>query len=293
MRIKAFELDEPVPALNEPHVIAVLKPWIDGGSVGRLTLKWLEDSLGVKDLAKLARPGDFFDFSRHRPTSFLSGGRRRMTVPNTYVTYGKRESGHDFIFIHMLEPHGHGELYVDSVLQLMQHFGARRYIIAGSMHDYVPHTRPMIVTGEAIGKGAHAELEANNIESIEYQGPTSICFLISQRAPDMGIDTLSLIAHLPQYTQMDEDFIGTVRIMKILSSMYGIPVNESYISKAEQQLEQIDTALEKNPQLKTIVKQLENHYDTRSGRQEEKDTTELSPEVEKFLSEMDRRFREG
>lgn len=292
MKLRAFELDEPVPELNNPHAIAILKPWVDVGNAGTMTMKWMEDRLGVRDLAKLSRPGDFFDFTRHRPTSFLSGGRRRMTVPNTYVTCSTQPSEHDFIFFHLLEPHAHGEEYVESILDLMQHFGTRRYTIIGSMHDYMPHTRQLVVTGEAIGEGALRDLKANNVETIEYRGPTSICFLISQRAPETDIETLSLIAHLPQYTQMEEDYSGTVRLMNILSAMYHIPVDENLVNRAARQLEQINTALDNNPQLKSIVKQLEHHYDTRNETPEERETTPLSPEVEKFLAEMDKRFRE-
>ncbi len=293
MRIRAFELNEPLPELREPHAIAMLRPWVDVGSVGTLILSWLEDKLGAKELGKLARPGDFFDFTRHRPTSYISGGRRRVTVPNTYVTYSKQESGNDFIFLHLLEPHHHGEIYVDSILQLMARFGVKRYCILGSMHDYVPHTKPLIVTGEASGEETRRRLAENGVESIEYQGPTSYCFMISQRAPDMGMETMSLIAHLPQYTQMEEDYKGTIRIMNIISSIYGVPVNDAYVEKAERQQEQINIALENNPQLKSIVKQLEIHYESRNEQQQEKETPRLSPEIERFLAEMDKRFREG
>ncbi|HEY94019.1 MAG TPA: PAC2 family protein, partial [Dehalococcoidia bacterium] len=251
-----------------------------------------ENQLGVKDLAKLVRPGDFFDFTRHRPTSFVSAGRRRMTIPNTYVTYSKQQSGNDFIFLRLLEPHHHGEEYVESILELMQKFGVKRYTIVGSMHDFVPHTRPLTVTGEAIGNITSKHLVENGINSIEYRGPTSICFLISQKAPDMGMEVMSLIAHLPQYTQMQEDFNGAVRLMRILSSIYGIPIDQSIENNAQRQMEQINIALENNPQLKSVVKQLENLYDNRSENIEDQPTTELSPEVEKFLAEMDRRFRE-
>ncbi|MBN2240887.1 MAG: PAC2 family protein [Dehalococcoidales bacterium] len=290
--MRAFELDEPIPVLNEPHAIAILKPWVDVGRAGTVALKWIEDTLGVRDLAKLAKPGDFIDFTRHRPTSYVSAGRRRMTVPNTYVTYSKQETGNDFIFLHLLEPHAHGDEYVESVLDLMKHFGVKRYTIIGSMHDYVPHTRPLIVTGEAVGQKCREVIELNNIESIEYRGPTSICFLISQTAPDMGIESLSLIAHLPQYTQIEEDFTGALRLMNILHNVYGIPVDDKYTRRSERQLNQIKNALESNPQLKTIITQLETHYDTRDEKPEEQETTELSPEIEKFLAEMDKRFRE-
>jgi predicted ATP-grasp superfamily ATP-dependent carboligase len=175
----------------------------------------------------------------------------------------------------------------------MARFGVKRYCILGSMHDYVPHTKPLIVTGEATGEEARRQLAANGVESIEYQGPTSICFMISQRAPDMGMESMSLIAHLPQYTQMEEDYKGTIRIMNILSSIYGIPINDAYVENAERQQEQINIALDNNPQLKSIVKQLEIHYESRNERREEKDTPRLSPEIERFLAEMDKRFREG
>jgi predicted ATP-grasp superfamily ATP-dependent carboligase len=292
MRLRAFELDEPVPELKDTHAIAMLKPWVDVGRAGSIVISWMENQLGVKDLAKLDRPGDFFDFTRHRPTSFVSAGRRRMTIPNTYVTYCKRQSGNDFLFLRLLEPHHHGEEYVESVLELMQKFGAKRFTIIGSMHDFVPHTRPLNVTGEAIGENTTRHLAENGVNSIEYRGPTSICFLIPQKAPDMGIETMSLIVHLPQYTQIQEDFNGAVRLMRIMSSIYNLPVDQSIENNALRQTEQINTALDSNPQLKSVVKQLENLYDNRTENIEDKPATELSPEVEKFLAEMNRRFRE-
>ncbi len=294
MRLRAFEIDEPVPVLKEPHAIAILKPWVDVNRSGTLALRWMEDTVGARDLAKLAKPGDFIDFTRHRPTSFVSGGRRRMTVPNTYVKYSQRDSGPDFIFLHLLEPHTHGDEYVESVLELVQKFGVRRFTIIGSMQDYVPHTRPLIVTGEGVGEGTKADIKFHKIESIEYQGTTSICFLIPQQAPDYGMESMTVIVHLPQYTQMEEDFTGALRLIRILSGIYGIPVDESYAHKSRVQLEQINTALENNPQLKVILSQLENHYDSRTNLPKEpNDASRLSPEIEKFLAEMDKRFREG
>ena len=293
MRLRAFELNEPLPELKEPHALAMLRPWVDVGSVGTLVLAWLESHFEAKDLGRLARPGDFFDFTRYRPTSYIRGGQRQVTVPNTNIKYSKQEPGNNFLFLHLLEPHSHGEVYIESVMQLLAKFGVKRYCLIGSMYDYVPHTRPLIVTGGAVGEKVQQELTKRGIESSDYQGPTSISFLISQRAPEMGMETISLIVHLPQYTQTDEDYMGTIRIMNVLSSLYDIPIDETYVKKAEQQREQINIALDKNTQLKAIVKQLEIHYEARIERKKEEETPHLSPEVEKFLAEMDRRFREG
>ena len=292
MRIRAFEVNEPVPELEETHAFAMLSPWVDVGSVGTLVLSWLERHFKAKDLARLARPGDFFDFTRYRPTSRLRGEQRQVTVPNTFATYSKQEMGSDALFLRMLEPHSHGEVYIESVISLLKRFNVRRYFLIGSMYDYVPHTRPLIVTGGAVGSGMRQKMAEMGIESSNYQGPTSISFLISQRAPEIDMETSSLIVHLPQYTQMDEDYMGTVRIMSILSSLYGIPVDESYARRAEKQQEQINSALNKNPELKMVIEQLENHYEARNARQQEDEGQPLSPEIERFLAEMDRRFRE-
>ncbi len=67
MRVGAFELNEPVPELREPHALTMLRPWVDVGSVGSLVLLWLESLFQAKDLARLVRPGNFFDFTRYRP----------------------------------------------------------------------------------------------------------------------------------------------------------------------------------------------------------------------------------
>lgn len=293
MRLGAFELNEPLPKLKEPHALAMLRPWVDVGSVGTLTLAWLETHFRAKELASLATPGDFFDFTRYRPTIYYREGRRQISVPNTYITYGQRKTGNDFLFLHLLEPHSHSELYVDSISQLLARFGVRRYYLLGSMYDMVPHTRPLIVTGGAVGERAQHDLDKVGVGPSDYQGPTTITYLVSQRAPETGIETMSLIVHLPQYTQLDEDYMGTVRLMQVLSSIYELPVDEAYIEKAKRQRERISLALEKNPQLKTTIEQLETHYDARAKSSEEEGTPRLSPEVERFLTEIERRFQEG
>ena len=292
MRLRAFELNEPLPELREPHALVMLQPWIDVGNVGTLTLSWLETQLNARELAKLAKPGSFFDFTRYRPTSYISEGRRHLNIPNTYVTYARRETGNDLLLFHLLEPHSNSEVYVESISCLLAKFNAKRYCLIGSMYDHVPHTIPLLVTGGAMGKGAEQELKKLGIESSNYQGPTTITSMVSQRAPDMGMETMSLIVHLPQYTQMDDDYMGTVRLIEMLGSLYNLDVNETYAKKAEQQLEQINEALNRNPQLKTIVEQLEAHYEARGQKKKEEETPQLSPEIEKFLMEMDKRFRE-
>ena len=292
MRLGGFELSESVPALQEPHALAILRPWVDVGSVGTLTLSWLEACLGAEELGRLARPGNFFDFTRYRPTIYFKEGKREVTIPNTFVNYAKRESGNDFLLLHFLEPHMLGEVYVDSVLRLLVRFGVKRYCLIGGMYDMVPHTRPLIVTGGAVGAGAERDLEQAGVQASDYEGPTTIAFLISQRAPELGIETASLIVHLPQYAQLDEDYTGKVRLMEVLCSMYDLPMDEADIERAERQRRQIGLAVGSEPELESIVTQLEAYYEARTKKKDEEEMPRLSPEIERFLREIDRRFRQ-
>ncbi|MFC1941332.1 PAC2 family protein [Chloroflexota bacterium] len=292
MKVGAFELDRPPPELKEPHAFAMLRPWVDVGSVGTLILSWLETQFDARELCRLSRPGDFFDFTRYRPNIYYRAGLQQVAVPNAYVTYSRQRTGNDFLFFHLLEPHSHGEAYCDSILELLTKLGVKRYCLLGSMYDYVPHTRPLVVTGRGIGEGVAQELIRRGIQSSDYQGPTTITALLSWRAANVGIETMSLIVHLPQYTQMEEDYIGTVALMRVLTSLYDVTMDEAYVTKAEQQLEQINMALEKNPELKSIIQQLETHYEERAAREKGEGIPPLSPEIERFLSEMERRFKE-
>ena len=68
MRIGAFGVKESIPELNKPYVFATLWPWIDVNNVGSTVLNELEAQYGAEELARPAKPGYFFDFTRYRPT---------------------------------------------------------------------------------------------------------------------------------------------------------------------------------------------------------------------------------
>jgi len=292
MRLGAFDVIEPIPELLEPHALAIIRPWIDVGRVGTLTLTRLESQLQAREMARFARPGSFFDFTQYRPNIYFREGRRQVTIPNVYVTYARHHPRNDFVFLHLMEPNCLAEIFVDSILRLIETCGVRRYHLIGSMYDLIPHTRPLPVSGMAVGEQAQRELDAQGVRTSDYEGPTTIAYLISQRAPDMGMDTMTSIVHLPQYTHLEEDFAGVRRLAQVLSGMYGFAWDPALESKADEQLQEIGAAVDRNPELKTVLRQLEANYDAQAKGEEvvKGETPQLSPEIEKFLREMGRRF---
>ena len=283
MRIGAFEVIEPIPALNDPYVFAILQPWIDVNNVGTLVLKELEHQYGAEELARLAKPGHFFDFTRYRPTLYLEGGIRRVSIPNTTLHYAKREGRNDLLFLHLLEPHALSEVYVDSILKLLKTLKVKKYILLGSMYDVVPHTRPLIVNGGALGKEGQQDLKKSGALPSSYQGPTTITILITQKAPEVGIETIWFIVSLPQYVVLEEDYLGKVRLMEVLSLLYNIPIDKKDFERALEQRSLISQKVERTPELKNLLPQLETMYDIRIKSKEEEGMPKLSSEIEEIL----------
>ena len=152
-----FSLQDPLPELRDPHVLAVLRPWIDVGNVGTLSLDRVERHLRAEELGRLEKPGRFYDFTRYRPRSYIDQGKRGYSIPSTIFRYAVREEPPDLVFAHLLEPHVYGEDYTDSVVEVLKLLGAKRYALIGAMYDMVPHTRRLLVSGASDQGGAEEE----------------------------------------------------------------------------------------------------------------------------------------
>ena len=287
-----FDLVEPLPVLKNPHAVVVLRPWTDAGNSATLAMSWLESLLSAKQLGKISRPGMYFDFTRYRPMARYLAGNREIIIPNTILTFAKHDEGQDFIFINMLEPNMFAEQYIHSVLGLLKTLGIRRYCLLGSMYDMVPHTRPLIVTGGSTGEKAAEELKKAGVNSSSYEGPTTICSLITQEAGKMGLETITLMVRLPQYTQLEKDYTGQVRLLEVVQSLYGIPIDEEILRRSRQQIKDIDAEVNCSRKLKEVVNHLETYYDAQSATKQKEETPTLSPEVESFLKEMENRFKQ-
>ena len=82
--------------------------------------------------------------------------------------------------------------------------------------------------------------------------------------------------------------------MEVISFLYGFSMPQEDVEKANQQEKQTglmaEQIMEQEPRLRLVLKQLENNYDSRIN--ENKEETRLSPEIEKFLQDLEKRFRQ-
>lgn len=294
VKIGAFEIQEPLPDLKEPHVLSLLMPWVDAGSVGTLALRKLERHFNAQELARLSTPGAFFDFTRYRPITQSVEGRRLLTIPNSHIYCARREDGPDFLFLHLLEPHASAEEYTESIVELLKSFNIKRYCRIGGMYSSVPHTRPLRVTGSP---GTEQMEGLRGIvsprQSSNYQGPLSIMGLVSEELEKIGIETLSLMVQLPQYLEVEEDYSGEARLLQVICALYHLPASLADPEPGRRQYMELSADLEGDSEVQELVEQLETAYDARlESPSEEVPQPPLSPQVDQFLQEMDRRFED-
>jgi hypothetical protein len=299
MRIGKFELAEPLPELRNPHVIASLTPWIDAGSVGSLSIERIERFMDAEDLGKLATPGTYFDFTRYRPIVYYEDGERRMKIPNADMRFARGDFDHDFIFLHMLEPHSFSEEYIDALVEVLTHLNIKRFVRIGAMYDAVPHTRPLLVMGTRNGEPMEGVEGVTGNRRRPYQGPTSIMNMVGERLVAQGVESMMLMARLPHYVELEADFAGRTKMLQVLSTLYSFPPEYAQSRRDTQQYERVSSEMQRNPQVKSLVERLESDYDARRGRRQqqnpdtepkeeasEETQTPLPPSVEQFLGEL-------
>ena len=282
MRIGDFEFPEPLPELKDPHVLAVLRPWIDVGNVGTLSLRRLERHLESKEIGSLIKPGRYYDFTRYRPKSILKQGVREYSIPSTTISACIREHGPDLITLHLLEPHLYGEDYTESIIDILKYFGVKRYSMIGAMYDMVPHTRPLLVSGGTVNPANEEEYKLVGVRPSDYEGPTTITYLISNTLEELGVETRIFVVHLPQYFQVEEDFTGTARLMEILCTLYGLPSRLADPERGRQQYASLQNIVSDTSEVAGLLERLEERYD-RENSAETSSSTPLSPMVEEFL----------
>ena len=293
MRISEFELRDPVPELNRPIAVAMLRPWIDVGRVGTLALNTLQRHLGASELGRLVEPGKFFDFTRYRPRMRTVNSQRVFTTPNTIIHHAHDDATQqDYLFLHIREPHAFGEIYCHAISEVLTHFDVQEYCRVGGMYDSVPHTRPLLVTGTITDEQAAKAQGLVSQRRNTYQGPTSIVNMVAELVTDNEVPTTSLMAHLPQYMQLDEDHMGSSRIVEILCAMYDFPRSLSDRTRGQRQYEDINKAVANNPEVRSLIGRLEAYYDrtyydtSQTTDEPDDEPANLAPGVEQFLREV-------
>jgi hypothetical protein len=277
---------------NEIVAISNLRPWINAGRVGTITLNKLKNLTNAKEIGSLDDPGTFFDFTRYRPRFKYENETRKLIIPNIKIHLGHHKNKNiSFLFIDLREPHYNSQLLIDSIYQFLSQSKIQEYCRIGSMYDSVPHTRPMIVSG---ANTSNAKLI--NTSNNKYQGPTSILNLLSEKLTENGVKSSTLMAHIPQYIQLDNDYFASAKVLECLAEMYDLDKSIADKSFGETQYNDFTESLKFNSELNKLVSALEKYYDSNYSEKKSDESnpdTPMSDELENFLDNISSKFEDN
>ena len=146
----------------------------------------------------------------------------------------------------------------------------------------VPHTRPLLVSGLGSGGNVEQERQQARVQTSNYEGPTTITYLITQEAIQLGMETRTFVVHLPQYFQVEEDLTGTARLMEILCTLYELPERLIEPQLGREQYEKLQGMVDDTSGVGPLLGRLEERYD-KDQQEPGPEPPPLSPNIEEFL----------
>jgi hypothetical protein len=116
--------------------------------------------------------------------------------------------------------------------------------------------------------------------------------MVSDSLTKLGIESLSLMVHLPQYLELEEDFAGSARLLEILCALYGLPERLADHERGKRQYAQVSAEVEQHSGVKALIGQLEAYYDSRADTKAQESASDLAPDVQRFLRDMGRKLED-
>ena len=146
-------------------------------------------------------------------------------------------------------------------LRLSREVGVRRILFVGSSGGEVPHTREPRLYVTCSDKELLPEMQQYGVGRTGYEGPGSFTSYLMTQAPSAQLEMVSLVTEIPSYLQgTNPSCIEAVtrRLAKILK----LPVDLDSLRAASTRWElAVSNQLEKDDELATLVRKLEQAYD--------------------------------
>jgi proteasome assembly chaperone (PAC2) family protein len=268
-----------VPKLEQATLVLALSGWMDGGDVSSGTVQRLVDLLSAEPFAEID-PEPFYLLNFPGPMEMAALFRPHVKIEEGLVashqmptnTFFAHEPANLAFFIGK-EPNLGWRSFGDSIVALARKVGVRRILFIGSFGGAVPHTREPRLFVTASDAELLPDMERFGLRKrATYEGPGSFTTYLLTRAPDAGLEMISLVAEIPGYLQgRNPNCIEAVtrRLAKILQ----LPLDLQALRDESTAWElEVSRAMEEDQKLAKRIRKLEKLYDDELLAQEESES---------------------
>jgi len=276
----------PLHDLRNPIVISAFRGWNDAASAATAALAYVAGKLDAS-LAGTIDPEEFYDFQSTRPMVDLTRqGEHTLSWPDVEIHLGHGPD-RDVIFVSGAEPSMRWRTFCNLIIDAEIAAGATTLVTLGAFLADTPHTRPPRLTGMSSDPELLAGMQ---LQEPAYRGPSGIVGVLHQMAIERGLTGLSLWSPASHYAAGITNAKAALALVRALEAATGISVDltELHASSAAYEL-QVSRAVESDPRLAELVRQLENasDEDLAFGPGALPSGDELALELERFLRERE------
>lgn len=242
------------PVLRDSSLILAFEGWNDAGGAATAALQFIDAAIQSVPLADI-EPEEFFDFTVRRPDVYVDGdGRRRIRWPSVAFRYGSVDTSRELVTGVGDEPHLRWSSFCDCVADLCADLGLRRVVMLGAYLADVVYSQPVHVSGFATSP---ADLDRLGVETSAYQGSTGILGVLAERLECNGAQVVSLWAALPHYINLSPNPRGALALVRKLTQLLDIRVDDSMLQKGAAEFEErVSQLVSSDAELAAYVKQL-------------------------------------
>jgi len=255
------------PDLQSSTLVLAFSGWMDGGDVSTGTVRRLIELTDAQLMAHIDPepfyiynfPGSMDVAALFRPPIEIDDGLiKSIDMPTSeFFCHGPG----NLVFFVGKEPNMQWRLYGDCIFHLARETAVERILFVGSYGGAVPHTREPRLYVSCSERAMLPEMERYGVRRTGYEGPGSFTSYLMTRAPSEQLKMVSLVAEIPSYLQgTNPSCIEAVtrRLAKILR----LPVDLDELRSASTRWElAVSSQVEKDEELATLVRQLEEAYD--------------------------------
>ena len=246
--------------LRAPVLVAAFRGWNDAGEAASFAIGYLQATLDATAFASVP-PEDFFDFQSHRPRIHIEDGSLNGPIewPRVEIFEAKPAPERHLILVNGIEPSMRWPTLCNAILDMATELGVELVVTLGALLADVPHTRPVRISGLS----SPAKLiEPLGLRRPDYQGPTGIVAVLHAMAAERGLPSASLWAAVPHYVGAAPSPNAALALLRAAQELAGLTVDMADLERAVGQFEeQVDDAVQRNPQAANLVGELERLYD--------------------------------
>ncbi|MHB8890785.1 MAG: proteasome assembly chaperone family protein [Candidatus Limnocylindrales bacterium] len=278
-----YRIEDALPSLDGPIVIAAMDGWVDAGSAATSALAVLAD--GATPIATFDADA-LFDYRSRRPTLEIRDGRPSSLAWPALVLRFVRVGERDILILSGAEPDDRWHTLADAVVELMERLDVRGWISLGAIPAAVPHTRPVPILGTESSPGLlRGGVQAGPAGLLKV--PAAALSMLEMAAAAGGIPAVGYFAQIPHYVT-GPYATAAVALLRALERHLDVELPRGDLSDEARALRvRLDAAAAADESTHAYVGRLEVMVD--ESRQPEGD--DLITEIERFL--RDRSGGEG